>query len=53
MVVVTHETGFARDVSSRVIFLHQGLIEAEGEPKEMFENSESERFRQFLAGAIH
>ena len=53
MVVVTHETGFARDVSSRVIFLHQGLIEAQGTPDEMFNNSDSERFRQFLAGAIH
>ncbi|WP_342359554.1 ABC transporter ATP-binding protein [Terrarubrum flagellatum] len=50
MLIVTHETGFARDVSSKVVFLHQGLIEAEGSPQEMFTASRSERFRQFLAG---
>ena len=33
MLVVTHEMGFARDVSSRVMFLHQGLVEAEGPPE--------------------
>ena len=36
MLVVTHEMGFARDVASEVVFLHQGLIEAQGAPKEMF-----------------
>ena len=49
MVVVTHEMGFARDVSSRVIFLHEGRIEEEGAPKDVFTNPSSERFRQFLA----
>lgn len=49
MLVVTHEMGFARDVSNRVIFLHQGLIEAEGAPEQLFKNSDSERFRQFIA----
>ncbi|MEP3438206.1 MAG: ATP-binding cassette domain-containing protein, partial [Hoeflea sp.] len=49
MVVVTHEMAFARDVSSRVIFLHKGLIEEAGEPRHMFENPQSERFRQFLS----
>ena len=53
MIVVTHEVGFARDVSSKVIFLHEGLIEAEGPPQEMFGNSESERFRQFLKRALN
>ena len=53
MLVVTHEIGFARDVSDRVIFLHEGQIELEGEPREMFEQSESPRFRQFLARALH
>jgi octopine/nopaline transport system ATP-binding protein len=47
MLVVTHEMGFARDVSSRVLFLDKGLIEAEGPPGAMFENCESERFRRF------
>jgi octopine/nopaline transport system ATP-binding protein len=50
MLVVTHEMGFARDVSSRVIFLHQGLVEDEGPPAEMFSHSRSERFRQFIKG---
>jgi len=49
MVVVTHEMGFARDVSDRIIFLHQGLVEDEGPPAELFGNSKSERFRQFIA----
>jgi octopine/nopaline transport system ATP-binding protein len=50
MLVVTHEMGFARDVSSRVVFLHQGLVEAEGPPAELFEGgSKSERFAKFIA----
>ncbi|RED49182.1 amino acid ABC transporter ATP-binding protein (PAAT family) [Aestuariispira insulae] len=49
MIVVTHEMGFARDVSSDVIFLHQGRIEEQGPPSEVFTNPKSERFRQFLA----
>ncbi len=53
MIVVTHEVGFARDVSNKVIFLHEGQIEAEGPPQQMFGNSESERFRKFLTRALH
>jgi arginine/ornithine transport system ATP-binding protein len=53
MIVVTHEVGFARDVSSKVIFLHEGQIEAEGPPQQMFGNSESERFRQFLKRSLN
>ena len=49
MLVVTHEMGFARDVSSRVVFLHQGVVEEDGKPQEVFANSKSERFRQFIA----
>ena len=52
MIVVTHEIGFAREVSNKVIFLHQGLIESEGPPQEMFGNPESERFRQFFHGML-
>ena len=48
MVVVTHEMGFAREVSSRVIFLDQGLIEEEGPAGQVFENPKSERFKQFI-----
>jgi octopine/nopaline transport system ATP-binding protein len=50
MLVVTHEMGFARNVSNRVMFLHQGRVEAEGPPAELFGDCESERFRQFISG---
>jgi ABC-type histidine transport system ATPase subunit len=53
MIVVTHEIGFARDVSNKVIFLHEGAIESQGAPAQMFGNPESERFRQFLSNALH
>lgn len=49
MLLVTHEMRFAREVSSRVLFLHQGLIEEEGPPAQVFDNPRSERCRQFLA----
>jgi ABC-type histidine transport system ATPase subunit len=52
MIVVTHEMGFAREVSSETIFLHQGRVEEQGPPKEVFNNPKSERFRQFLAGNL-
>jgi octopine/nopaline transport system ATP-binding protein len=48
MLVVTHEMGFAREVSSRVVFLHQGVVEADGTPAELFGSRGSERFRQFV-----
>ncbi|WP_035920068.1 ABC transporter ATP-binding protein [Leisingera aquimarina] len=53
MVVVTHEMGFARDVSNKVIFLHQGLIEEQGHPSQMFSNPKSARFRDFLSNTRH
>lgn len=49
MLVVTHEMGFARDVSNRVLFLHKGLIEEDGRPEQVFSNPKSERFRQFIS----
>lgn len=49
MLVVTHEMAFARDVSSKVIFLHQGLIEEQGKPEDIFENPSSQRFKQFIS----
>ena len=52
MIVVTHETGFARDVSSEVIFLHEGRIEEQGTPQQVFNNPRSERCRQFLQGNL-
>ncbi len=52
MIVVTHEMGFAREVSDQVIFLHEGLIEEQGAPQKVFEQAESERFRQFLSSGL-
>jgi arginine/ornithine transport system ATP-binding protein len=51
MIVVTHEMGFAREVSNQVVFLHKGLIEEQGVPQEVLRNPRSERLKQFLSGA--
>ena len=50
MLVVTHEMGFARNVSNRVIFVDQGLIDADGPPEKIFGGESSDRFRQFVSG---
>ena len=50
MLVVTHEMGFARNVSNRVVFVHQGLVEADGTPDQVFGELKSDRFRQFVSG---
>jgi ABC-type histidine transport system ATPase subunit len=52
MVVVTHEMGFAREVSSQLIFLHGGRIEEQGEPRQVLANPSSERLCQFLSGSL-
>ncbi len=52
MIVVTHEMGFAREVSNQTLFLHQGRIEEQGDPQEIFTNPQSERFKQFIAGNL-
>jgi octopine/nopaline transport system ATP-binding protein len=49
MLVVTHEMGFARHVSNRVMFLHQGQTECDGTPDEVFGDLKSERFKQFVS----
>ena len=49
MLVVTHEMGFARDVSSKVMFLHKGEVDSVGEPKEMFARPPTPQFKQFIA----
>ncbi|ALP40616.1 ABC-type histidine/lysine/arginine/ornithine transporter ATP-binding protein [Aeromonas schubertii] len=49
MLVVTHEMAFARDVSNKVMFLHQGRVEEQGDPKEIFAHPKSERFKQFIS----
>ncbi|MNM47907.1 Histidine transport ATP-binding protein HisP [compost metagenome] len=52
MVVVTHEMGFAREVSNQLVFLHKGVVEERGDPREVLVNPQSERLRQFLAGSL-
>ncbi|MBE6619438.1 MAG: amino acid ABC transporter ATP-binding protein [Ruminococcaceae bacterium] len=52
MVVVTHEMGFAREVSNRVIFLDEGVIAEEGAPAELFGNPKCDRLRSFLAKVL-
>jgi len=52
MIIATHEMGFAREVSSKVIFLDQGIIEAQGSPDYIFGSPDSERCRQFLSNLI-
>lgn len=48
MLVVTHEMTFAKEVANRIIFIADGVIQAEGTPAEVFENTENERLKNFL-----
>ena len=48
MILVTHEMAFARNVSSKVMFLHQGKVEEEGTPEKVFNNPSSERCKAFV-----
>jgi octopine/nopaline transport system ATP-binding protein len=50
MILVTHEMKFARDVSSHVIYLHQGMIEEQGPPRQVFSAPNSARCKQFVSG---
>ncbi|MDO4484443.1 MAG: amino acid ABC transporter ATP-binding protein [Clostridia bacterium] len=50
MIIVTHEMSFARNVSSRVIFMDDGKILEDGTPEQVFENPKYDRTRQFLSG---
>ena len=52
MLVVTHEMGFAREVASRVIFLHRGVIEEEGVPGQVLTQPRSERLQNFLSSSL-
>ena len=53
MLVVTHEMAFARDVSSHVVFMSDGIIEEEGEPSKIFTSPESARTREFLRRVLN
>ena len=52
MLVVTHEMSFAKNVSNKVIFLHQGKIEEQGNPATVLTQPQSPRLQQFLSGAL-
>ncbi|APQ10815.1 histidine/lysine/arginine/ornithine ABC transporter ATP-binding protein [Pseudomonas oryzihabitans] len=52
MLMVTHEMAFAREVSTQVLFLHQGVLEEEGPPSQVLQSPRSERLRQFLSGNL-
>ena len=52
MLIVTHEMKFAREVSSKIMFLHQGKVEEFGTPEEVFENPTSERCKAFLSSVF-
>lgn len=52
MVVVTHEMGFAKEISNRVIFMDQGIILEEGSPTDIFENPQNPRLKEFLSKVL-
>lgn len=52
MVIVTHEMGFAREVSNRVLFMDEGVIAEQGPPAQLFQNPHSERTRAFLSKVL-
>ena len=52
MVIVTHEMGFAREVGDRLLFVDDGRIIEQGEPKEVFEHPKEERTRSFLSKVL-
>jgi ABC-type polar amino acid transport system ATPase subunit len=53
MLIVTHEMGFAKEVSDRVLFMDQGRIHAQGTPSEIFENPSDDRLQSFLQSVLH
>ena len=52
LVIVTHEMGFAKEISDRVIFMDGGVIAEEGTPEDIFENPQSERLKAFLNSTL-
>jgi polar amino acid transport system ATP-binding protein len=52
MIMVTHQMGFAKEISDRVCFFHAGKIEEQGTPDELFGNPQSERTQQFLHAVL-
>ncbi len=52
MLVVTHEMGFARNVASKVVFMDEGVIAAQGAPQDVLENPANQRLREFLGSVL-
>ena len=52
MVIVTHEMGFAREVANRILFIDDGVIKEEANPKEFFSNPKDERLKEFLSKVL-
>ena len=52
MIIVTHEIGFARDVSDEIIFMDGGVIAEQGTPEQVIDNPTNERTKQFLANYL-
>ena len=52
MVIVTHEMGFAREVANRVVFINDGIIQEENNPKELFGNPQNQRLKDFLSKVL-
>lgn len=52
MLIVTHEIGFARQVSNNIVFLHQGVVEESGSPSAVLDTPQSDRLKQFLTGNL-
>ena len=53
MIVVTHEMGFARHVSNRVLFMEKGVIAEEGSPEDIFDHPKNERTKEFLSKVLN
>ena len=53
MIVVTHEMAFARDVSTNVVFMSGGVICEEGKPRDIFENPQNDKTKEFLSRFLH
>ena len=52
MIIVTHEMNFAREVSDRVIFMADGIIQEEGTPEQIFNHPQSDRTKAFLENML-
>jgi polar amino acid transport system ATP-binding protein len=52
LVLVTHEMNFARDVGSRVIFMHQGKVWEQGDSKTLLSNPQTDELKQFMGAVL-